>query len=1269
MSLGFANGKNQQTDNATVNHALVARDGRIDFSNSDVDFTGSTVTGLTAPPPTLPAPLTSIAGLVTSPNDMIFTVASDTYATTTLTGKGRDLLREFTASGQRGVIGVSIGSDVQAHSTGLDSISAQSAGAGVDEMIYTTAADTWTRTGLTAFGRTLIDDATAADARTTLDAVERAPGGTSTLNSVARWAATDGGRLDDSGVTIDGSDNVAGVNDLGVGGNLALVGNLDGITPAERGQLNNIGTTTISAGQWAFLGASDQGVATTDTPAFVGLNSTSAKIINLAAPTASTDAANKSYVDSVAATGLSPIEACVLGTDAVLPNAPTYAHPAETLTAGANANLVVDGTATVGAERVLVKDQAANTQNGVYTVTTAGDGANPWVLTRASDFDQAATPIPASTFVFVEGGTANGNTSWVLDAAVTTISPLTDPVVWDQFSAGQNLTAGSGLSEAAGAFNVNIAPGRTVVNGSDQVDLVVPVVVASGGTGATSLVSGNVLVGQGTSAVSATKAAPSGDFIGTTDSQAMTNKTLTAGTNTIRASQVATTGADVVLTGGAPPSTGQVMTALGATTANWQTPSSFAFSRTLTVSPSGADHTTIAAAIAAASALTPTAAAKVLIQVFPATYSEVNPLIVPSNVVVSGAEIPTVVVTPATSTGAAVFQLSASSGVFGIVARGASGAGGVGFNAPSAGNAQCQSCIAEDCETGYRGSGLGTVLFVQNCLAQGTTTTTLATGFFCTTGAVVGAAVASATGAFGGTPVSIGFHCTGAGSLMFMGTAQAQLCLRGFLSESGGLVRLTGGEIVACVTAGIEIGASATMEMYGVSVSSSVALDVNVTAATATFLGAGNKFRSDLVSFATGSSFTGVSVSQTPGDIAVVVRGELHVGTVDEPSESVFGGGDSHVQGMTVLRTSDDVAFTDITSDVALPDDGNTAAAFNSTAAGERLYVGGSFAAFPGIRPIVTVAIVPAGGTAGSLLTWEFWNGSTWTEFDIMSTDASNPYVPHARAAFDLGTFQFRFGPMTGWTTTTVDGTPSFWVRVTIAGGGLSTVPTLDQIKLHTNRTEINGNGFVEFFGSARPKTRYNFDWNNFVGSTSSPGNKDVFIEDAIGVGRTQNSFSSNGTRRVSMNMELPPELDTSFPMTLTVRYLGESGSSGNVRFVVRWGYALDLADDPSPVGTTVSSVFTGTAAAPTTAPGRLGETVNLAAIASGTSDRMLHDIYVLDVSPLVSSRSTGSTLGDVMWISFERTGNDAADTYPGVVNAIQLCIKYVKWNEGQFSG
>lgn len=119
------------------------------------------------------------------------------------------------------------------------------------------------------------------------------------------------------------------------------------------------------------------------------------------------------------------IAACRLATSAVLPNTPTYANGASgvgaTLTAGSNAAIVVDGVSAALNDRIVVKNQAAAFQNGIYTVTTVGSGAAAWVLTRATDFDQAAEMLQGSWTNITAGGFPNSGSKFTLNATVTTV--------------------------------------------------------------------------------------------------------------------------------------------------------------------------------------------------------------------------------------------------------------------------------------------------------------------------------------------------------------------------------------------------------------------------------------------------------------------------------------------------------------------------------------------------------------------------------------------------------------------------------------------------------------------------------------------------------------------------------------------------------------------------------------------------------------------------------------------------------------------------------
>ena len=137
--------------------------------------------------------------------------------------------------------------------------------------------------------------------------------------------------------------------------------------------------------------------------------------------------------------------------------------------------------------------------------------------------------------------------------------------------------------------------------------------VANGGTGDSTLTAGNVLVGNGTSPVTTTKAAPTGAFVGTTDTQTLTNKNITGTTNTVRATQLATTTADVVVSGAVAPTTGQVLTATSGTAATWQTPASITSNYVTASSNTVVTTTSATLALMGGMSVTPTVAGTYLV--------------------------------------------------------------------------------------------------------------------------------------------------------------------------------------------------------------------------------------------------------------------------------------------------------------------------------------------------------------------------------------------------------------------------------------------------------------------------------------------------------------------------------------------------------------------------------------------------------------------------------------------------------------------------------
>lgn len=183
------------------------------------------------------------------------------------------------------------------------------------------------------------------------------------------------------------------------------------------------------------------------------------KITDVTNPTDPQDAATKAYVDAVS-TGLDLREAVFLATTGDLDA--TYNNGASgvgaTLTANNNGAIEVDDFNPVLGQRVLVKDQTTAAYNGIYTVTQVGDGSNPFILTRATDYDQAAE-VTDGTFVFVQEGTVNADRGFVQVTFAGDNGSImgTTAIEWTQFSAAGSYTFGDGLVQTGNTVDIDLA--------------------------------------------------------------------------------------------------------------------------------------------------------------------------------------------------------------------------------------------------------------------------------------------------------------------------------------------------------------------------------------------------------------------------------------------------------------------------------------------------------------------------------------------------------------------------------------------------------------------------------------------------------------------------------------------------------------------------------------------------------------------------------------------------------------------------------------------
>jgi hypothetical protein len=154
-------------------------------------------------------------------------------------------------------------------------------------------------------------------------------------------------------------------------------------------------------------------------------------------PTANLGLATKQYVDAVTASQNfhAPVVAASTTNSGVIYNNGTSGVGA-TLTADTNRALTtLDGASVALNDRVLIKNQTDQTQNGIYTLTTVGSGSVPFVLTRAVDSDNSiAGEMRNGDIVFCVSGTINGGVTFVNASADNPIVIGTSSIVYSEFS-------------------------------------------------------------------------------------------------------------------------------------------------------------------------------------------------------------------------------------------------------------------------------------------------------------------------------------------------------------------------------------------------------------------------------------------------------------------------------------------------------------------------------------------------------------------------------------------------------------------------------------------------------------------------------------------------------------------------------------------------------------------------------------------------------------------------------------------------------------------
>ena len=197
----------------------------------------------------------------------------------------------------------------------------------------------------------------------------------------------------------------------------------------------------------------------------------SQNITNVADPVNAQDAATKGFVEATAQ-GLDVKDSVKAATTANI-----------TISTALNNGDTLDGVTLANGDRVLVKDQSTQSQNGIYIV-----GSSP---ARAADL--AAGANAAGFFTFVEQGTVNAENGFVCTSNNGSAVVGTNNLTIAQFSGAGQITAGNGLQKSGNTLDVDLKAngGLEIQSTKIAVNLNASSIsgtlsISDGGTGATS---------------------------------------------------------------------------------------------------------------------------------------------------------------------------------------------------------------------------------------------------------------------------------------------------------------------------------------------------------------------------------------------------------------------------------------------------------------------------------------------------------------------------------------------------------------------------------------------------------------------------------------------------------------------------------------------------------------------------------------------------------------------------------------------------------------
>lgn len=649
--------------------------------------------------------------------------------------------------------------------------------------------------------------------------------------------------------------------------------------------------------------------------------------------------------------------------------------------------------------------------------------------------------------------------------------------------------------------------------------------------------------------------------------------------------------------------------------------------------------------------------------VYPGTYIEDNPIILPSgcSLLAIGTAANTTIVAANPEHNLIIINIGCK--IFGFTLYGAKllGSRGIYFDGSSTGGqgkfTVCGECFIYDCDIAVESDGKNTIgmadtLFCDK-LVIGAQTQSLSKGIFChSKGSFIGT-TCYIFGIPGYFSIATGIHCE-TQSKISLSAASAYFCTTGLSLDAGGIVELTLLTLSGNSTS-VYFGSNSPpirISANSLAISDSIIYDMDVQA-----LDANIEIYSSVMDDAKINNPNKLNMNvkynaQKFGSYYQAILGDMQIGSVSNPSKLSIGEGLYVNNGIVVFSNTNLESGTWIDNTVGASS--YVAPEFNlfiNTSVNNCLYLGSDTNIY-GFKLWITVStteIVPL-----SNIVWEYWNGNSWIEFNVMQSFTDNPCYTYNNSFISVvSKFNIRLGltTVTPFVSKLLNGANKKWVRLRIVTE-LPSIPTAEYIKLHANTCIINNDGFIEYFGNGRIIKTLPLDYTPYT-STSFLQDQNLFITNILNIGGIKNKFIDGSSTKFGFCVNIPIDIDTSFPAKLNLAFICDSNISGNINWTLYYSTTNPM-----------NNIYLNSSDAPFD-NSNVVTIEKITNINSNQNNMDLREFINIDIHNISSFPSDGHE--PILWIFLERNADisNTNDTYDGSVSLSLLKMTYVSWNNG----